>query len=116
MVVGLSPAFAHAVLVASNPSANSSIFQMPKQITLTFSDPLLVFGKQAINSVQVTNSAGRRITSSTAIVKGRVLTNFFTVKNVIVGKFYVVFRVVAQDGHVVTGSFIFLVKNRIKRQ
>ena len=115
MAVGLSTASAHAVLIASNPSANSTIFQLPKQITLTFGDPLLIFGRYAINSVQVTNSVGKRITSSTSVVKGRVLTNFFIVKNSIAGKFRVRFRVVAQDGHVVTGDFIFSVQNKIKR-
>ena len=115
MAVGLSTASAHTVLIASNPSANSTIFQLPKQITLTFGDPLLVFGKYAINSVQVTNSAGKRITSAISIVKGGVLSSLFKVKNVIEGKFRVRFRVVAQDGHVVTGDFIFSIKNRIKR-
>ena len=114
-VVGFSTASAHAVLIASNPSANSTIFQLPNQITLTFGDPLLVFGKRAINSVQVLNSVGKRITSSVSIIKGGVLTNFFIVKNVTVGKFYVRFRVVAQDGHVVTGDYTFSVRNKIKR-
>ena len=115
IAVGLSTASAHAVLIASNPSANSTILQLPKQITLTFGDPLLVFGKYAINSVQVTKLTGQRITSSTSVVKGEVLTNLFIVKKAIVGKFRVRFRVVAQDGHVVTGSFVFSVKNKIKR-
>lgn len=111
----ISPASAHTVLIASNPSANSTILQLPKQITLTFSDPLLVFGKHAINSIQVLNPGGQLITSHTSLVRGRVLTNIFSARKAKVGKFRVTFRVVAQDGHVVIGGFIFLVKNRIKR-
>ena len=112
---GFSSASAHTDLIASDPLSNSIIFQLPKQITLTFGDSLLVFGKRAINSVQVLNPLGRVITSTTSLVKGGVLTNVFISKKAQVGKFRVAFRVVAQDGHVVTGYFIFSVKNKIKR-
>ncbi len=115
LMVGVSPANAHTVLISSNLIPNSTITQFPKEITLTFGDPLLVLGKRLINSVQVINPKGKVITGATNRVKGAVLTNTFVLKNLVSGKYRVSFRVVAQDGHVVVGSFLFSVKNKIKR-
>lgn len=110
IVVGTSTASAHTALIASSPRAQSTISLLPKKISLTFDDPLLVFGKHAINMVQLLNPAGKVITSSTNLVKGGVITNTINAMSSTAGKYRVTFRVVAQDGHVVTGGFIFYVK------
>lgn len=111
---GLSPASAHTVLIASNPMANSIITQLPEEITLTFADPLLVLGKHTINMVQVIDPMGQTITSSDNVVKGALLTNVLAPKMLMQGVFHVSFRVVAQDGHVIIGSFSFSVGNKAK--
>ena len=108
-LAGPSTAYAHTVLINSDPIANSTVTSLPEQIKLTFADPLLVLGSRTINEVQVVNPKGEIITSGDNVVKGAILTNVLTPKALDEGLFRVSFRVVAQDGHVITGSFNFSV-------
>lgn len=111
---GSSAAFAHTVLIGSDPVANSTITQLPEEIKLTFADPLLVLGKRAINAVEVIDPMGHLITSSDNVVKGALLTNVLAPKSIMQGLFHVNFRVVAQDGHILSGSFSFSVGSKTK--
>ncbi len=111
----LSPASAHTVLIASSPVANSTITLFPKKITLIFGDPLLVLGKRVINTIQVVNSKGKVMTGTSNRVSGAVLSNVLLTIGAISGKYRVNFRVVAQDGHVVSGGFNFYVKSKLRR-
>ena len=112
LVLGLlspSLAQAHTVLVGSDPAAGATIAELPEEITLTFANPLLTLGKAAINRVVVTDPMGATITSKDNVVHGAVLTNVLSPSMVMSGKYSVTFRVAAQDGHVLNGSFLFFV-------
>jgi len=112
LVLGLaSPgtAQAHTVLVGSDPGAGVTVAQLPEEITLRFASPLLTLGKNAINRVEVTDPMGATITSKVNVVHGAVLTNVLSPSMVMSGKYSVSFRVAAQDGHVLNGSFAFFV-------
>lgn len=111
---GLSTASAHTVLIGSDPTANSTVTRLPEQITLTFADSLLVLGAHTINEVQVIDPMGLVITSKNNVVKGAKLSNVLTPKMVMAGHYHVSFRVVAQDGHVITGTYIFSVGKSAK--
>ena len=100
-------ASAHTVLIASDPVANSTIAQLPEQVTLTFAEPLIVIGKKSINTIRVVDPMGSTISTSTNTVKGATLSNVLSPSMVMPGKFHVFFRVVAQDGHLVNGDFYF---------
>ena len=102
-------AFAHTVLVRSNPVARSSIARLPTQVSLTFAEPLLTLGNASINKVQVTDPVHNVISSIRSIVKANVLSNVLNPKKVIPGTYTVSFRVSAQDGHVLTGNYYFKV-------
>ena len=106
---GISNASAHTVLIHSDPAANSTVTALPEQISLTFADPLLVLGSHAINQVQVVDPSGAVITSANNVVKGAVLTNVLSPNALLSGVFHVSFRVVALDGHVISGTFNFSV-------
>ena len=106
-VTGVSVASAHTVLIASNPAKGSTIKILPAKITLKFADPLLTLGKRAINRVVVTDPKSRIVTTGKDIVKGAVLTDSMTTITPIAGLYNVNYRVSAQDGHIVTGSFTF---------
>jgi len=109
LIVPLSSATAHTVLIASDPAANSTVTQLPEQVTLTFAEPLIAIGKKKINVIQVVDPMGATISTPDTAVKGAVLSNVLSPKMVMPGKFHVFFRVVAQDGHLVTGDFYFSV-------
>lgn len=101
---------AHTDLINSNLRANATVVQFPKEISLTFGNSLLVLGKRLINFVQVINPTGEIISSDNNRVHGSILSNTLSLKRVVVGKYRVVYRVVAGDGHVVKGGFLFYVK------
>ena len=105
--ISVPSASAHTVLIASDPEANSTIAQLPEQVTLTFAEPLIVIGKKSINTIRVVDPMGSTISTSTYTVKGATLSNVLSPSMVMPGKFHVFFRVVAQDGHLVTGDFYF---------
>jgi len=110
LVLGLltaPAALAHTVLIGSTPAAGSTIAQLPEQITLTFASSLLTLGSASVNQVEVTDPMDHVITSSDNVVHGAVLSNVLAPSMVMAGTYKVVFRVAAQDGHILNGSFIF---------
>ncbi|HTJ22508.1 MAG TPA: copper resistance protein CopC [Gemmatimonadaceae bacterium] len=99
-------AFAHARLVRSAPAANESLSAPPNGISLWFSErPELRF-----TSVQLLDSAGRAITlgapSADADATGVVAAISAPLG---VGRYTVVWRTAAADGHPSTGKFAFTV-------
>ena len=100
-------ALAHTVLIGSNPGAGTTVAQLPEAVTLTFANPLLTLGKASVNEVQVTDPMGMQIASGDNVVRGAVLSSVLRPAMVMSGTYRVAFRVAAQDGHVITGSFNF---------
>lgn len=110
LVLGLftaPAALAHTVLIGSTPAAGSTVAQLPEQITLTFASSLLTLGSASVNQVEVTDPMEHVITSNENIVHGAMLSNVLTPSMVMAGAYKVAFRVAAQDGHILNGSFIF---------
>jgi methionine-rich copper-binding protein CopC len=102
-------AFAHTVLVRSNPIARSLIARLPTRVSLTFAEPLMTLSNASINKVLVTDPNHNVISSIRSTVMANVLSNVLNAKKVIPGTYTVSFRVSAQDGHVLTGSYYFKV-------
>ena len=100
-------ASAHTVLIGSNPNAGATVSQLPESIVLKFANPLLTLGSSSVNQVQVVDPMGMTITSPDNIVKGSILSNVLQPSMVMSGIYKVIFRVAAQDGHVLNGSFSF---------
>ena len=110
-LLGISSASAHTVLISSNPSKGSTVKVLPSKITLKFADPLLTLGKRAINKVVVTAPDNSVVTVGNDQVKGATLTDSLLNTQAIKGKYKVSYRVSAEDGHIVTGSFTFTLQN-----
>ena len=110
-LLGISSASAHTVLISSNPGKGSTVKVLPSKITLKFADPLLTLGKRAINKVVVTAPDNSVVTVGNDQVKGATLTDSLLNTQAIKGKYKVSYRVSAEDGHIVTGSFTFTLQN-----
>ncbi len=110
-IAGISSASAHTVLIASTPAKGSVIKVLPAKITLKFADPLLTLGKSAINKVVVTAPNSKVVTTGADVVKGALLTDPISGANAVIGLYKVSYRVSAQDGHVVTGTFTFTLRH-----
>jgi len=108
---GVSVASAHTVLISSNPGKGSTIKIWPGKITLKFADPLLTLGKRAINKVVVTDPDNFLVSTGVTTVKGAILTAPLVNVTPVTGTYKVSYRVSAQDGHIVTGSFTFKLQN-----
>jgi methionine-rich copper-binding protein CopC len=102
----LAPAQAHTVLIESTPAVDSTIGALPAEVSLTFADSLLVIGSQAMNQIRVVDPMGMQI-AGTSVVKGAVLSVPIHDLMTSYGAYTVAYRVVAPDGHVVTGLFVF---------
>lgn len=113
-IAGISAASAHTVLIASNPTQGAVIKALPTKITLSFADPLLTLGRKIINKVVVIDSTNKVVTTGNDVTKGAVLSDSLAKIATIAaksGKYRVSYRVSAQDGHIVSGSFFFTVRN-----
>jgi methionine-rich copper-binding protein CopC len=104
-----SVASAHTVLISSNPVAGSSLPALPDSISLTFANPLLTLNRKSSNIVTVVDPMNLQIASATSL-NGDTVSATLNETMHMSGIYNVYFRVVAQDGHVVTGSFKFTVK------
>jgi methionine-rich copper-binding protein CopC len=104
-----STASAHTVLIASSPGIDQKLKALPNKITLTFADPLLQLEGKSINQVTVTDPMNMNDVRGKSTVHGAILSAELGASMKMDGLYKVDFRVVAQDGHVVTGTYNFYV-------
>jgi len=100
------PAFAHASLVRTDPSASATVDRSPKRVVLTFSEP--VSPRFAI--VSVTDARGRqRATARPEQADGDSHAVSVPVQTLEPGWYLVYWRAISADGHPVRGAFTFAV-------
>ena len=104
-----SNAFAHAGVVATSPSADQVVTVMPSEISVTFSEELLVVSDKEINTLAVTAPDGSLVENLKSRVDGSALiATVPALDNEYPSGIYTVdYRVVSADGHEVTDSFTF---------
>jgi methionine-rich copper-binding protein CopC len=113
LCVKVFPAQAHTVLIDSTPAVGSTISTLPDSITLKFASPLLTLPGHQVNQLTVVDPMIMQIASVPTTV-GDTLSATLNESMKMTGKFSVNFKVAAQDGHIVTGSFIFTVSGNEK--
>jgi len=101
-----SPASAHAVLLRTDPSPQTTVAVQPAALRLVFSEPVEpVFG-----AVRLFNVGGERIRTGEAqhseTTRSELLVPVPTIGR---GPYTVTWRVVSDDGHPVRGGFVFYV-------
>jgi methionine-rich copper-binding protein CopC len=108
LMVSSNLASAHTELLKSSPAANKIISVMPKSIKLTFGEELLVVtgSKSKANSITVKSPSNKIVsTGDVQVTKNLAIINLLKLKEF--GKYQVIFRVVAEDGHILKDSFKF---------
>lgn len=98
-----APAAAHTELVASTPIAGAPVSRSVDRVVLTFSDDLV----PGASAIAVSDPSGEDVTVSAASVRGSVVE--VGLATGVAGPHTVTYRVVGEDGHVVTDSFTFTV-------
>ena len=99
-------AWAHAVLLHTDPVASRTINAAPAEVRLTYSEPV----EPRFAIVSVTDAAGRQVTSGPpAAAPGSPQTLVTPLQHVPEGWYLVFWRVISADGHPVRGAFTFAV-------
>ena len=97
-------AIAHSELVSSNPSASTSIQELPQQIELEFNEELLNLGSG--NSISIMSPSGEDLGMGETSTDGAKITRLLNTTSEL-GSFEVKYRVASADGHVLQGSYSF---------
>ena len=99
-----APAIAHAVLVASEPSAGERLERAPLIVTLTFDEPV----ETALGSLRVLDAAGFPHSIGPVIHPGSDPARIAVrVSSLETGSYIVAWQVVSADSHIVNGAFAF---------
>lgn len=101
---GVIRAEAHAQLVTSNPKVSQVLMKFPSQVSLTFDDPLIPLGNS--NQIRVTDTSGKSLSFGPSSLKLATLTVRLN-KPTHFGRYKVIYRVVSNDGHPVSGFYYF---------
>ena len=96
-------AWGHAVLLHTEPVANSRTEEPPSNIILTFNERV----EPVFNSIKVIDSAGKRVNRGEARLVGERDTIQVDLDALPDGPYAVLWRVNSADGHQVQGSFGF---------
>lgn len=101
--------FAHARLIRSTPAANSKLDAPPSSVTLVFSEP----PELQFTTIQLVDSAGTAVSlGATSKPPGDASTLTIPVSGQMTrGRYTVIWRTAAADGHASSGRFTFTVLN-----
>ncbi len=107
VLVAVSPAWAHAKLVTSNPAANATLSAPPKTITLTFNEKLVpAFSKFEL---VMPEHGGMKVPVKTVIsADGKTITG--TPQGALTnGAYKITWSAASKDGHKMSGEVPFKV-------
>jgi hypothetical protein len=98
---------AHAGVVTSNPAQNSEVTEMPAEISLTFTEDLLVLGDKSVNSLSLNLMDGAEVALTDIKVDGAVLSAKVSPGEYEAGTYEIFYKIVSADGHKLSDSFSF---------
>lgn len=90
--------------MSANPKAKATVYVLPTQVKLMFSDDLIDIGGG--NQIEVTDPKGKRIDTGSNTLLGNQLATGLK-KSAVLGRYTVVYRVLSEDGHPVSSSYYF---------
>ena len=105
-LLGAAPAWAHAQLIGTDPPPGSVLPEAPEQVTLTFSEPVLLTSRR----ITTYDAEGGTVDSSATSSDGEVTVR--SKDELGRGTFTVAWFVVSSDGHPISGSLTFSVGER----
>ena len=101
---------AHAALESSYPALDSILTSVPTHVTLTFEEQLSKVAGS--NVLRVQNGSGDEVSEGSNLVEGGKIERGL-LRNLDPGTYTVLYRVLSQDGHVVSGSYNFKISEEL---
>ncbi|MFX3634127.1 MAG: copper resistance CopC/CopD family protein [Candidatus Pristimantibacillus sp.] len=98
---------AHATLEQTVPAANAELKESPPKVELTFNEAI----EQGVSSVEVLDSQSRKVTSVKAELNANRTVLQLPLPELDDGVYTVAYRIVSEDGHPVSGSYVFVLGN-----
>lgn len=98
-----TPAAAHARLVRTDPAAGSTVAANLAAVALEFDDNVKLLPRALL----VTGATGAPLTTAAPRIVGGHVLEVALLDRLVPGRYYVGWRVLSDDGHVVSGSFDF---------
>lgn len=95
------PASAHATLQETDPAADSLVDEVPAALELRFDEPVTA----TAGAVQVISPEGARVDAGVEAADGD-RTVRVGIDGEAIGTYTIAYRVVSDDGHTITGSFV----------
>lgn len=97
-------AVAHSQVVAQNPAPDAQISTLPTKVEITFNEELISLGDG--NQLQMLDPNGDEVTTGKLTTSGSTLSRAL-IASAELGEYYVSYRAVSADGHVVAGEYKF---------
>jgi len=107
LFINPTAAVAHAGVISSNPTEGQVLTEMPKEISITFSDELLVVADKEINTLKLNHSDGTSVPLQDATVTGNVLSAGVIAGDYQPGLYQITYRIISADGHEVSDLITF---------
>jgi methionine-rich copper-binding protein CopC len=109
MLTSNTPAIAHTALISSTPRNGAILQASPKNFVLSFSETLAQIDGKQINTMKVTGPSKVRVKlNSMKIMKSSLSTT--PLQPLTIGRYEIIYRVVAQDGHTLYGVIKFSIQ------
>lgn len=105
----VTPALAHDELVEQSPRSNEIVQAGIVSVTLTFSTELIALGDGSGSEIVILNSEGVPMNNGCALVESNIATTQASISEP--GFYRVGWRAVSSDGHPISESFGFEVRN-----
>lgn len=98
---------AHAGVVSTSPAQDEVLNVMPSEISITFSEELLMIAGQEVNTISLSLFDGPQVEIGDIKVSGTTLSATIPEGEYDSGVYEVFYRIVSADGHKVSDLFTF---------
>lgn len=105
LVFSTPGAWAHSQVISQNPAPSSEIAELPAVAEIVFNEKLITLGEG--NQLQVLDPEGNEVTTGDITASASKLSRALSASTA-PGEYYVSYRAVSADGHVVAGEYTFV--------
>jgi methionine-rich copper-binding protein CopC len=106
-IFSTTAAMAHSGVVSSNPAAGEVLTELPDEISVTFSEELLVIEGKAVNTLTLTAQDATQVPLTEIRVEGNLLRASVPAGDFPAGLYELKYRVISADGHEVSDVITF---------